>query len=169
MRKKAPGKAKGKPAPKVGPRQTLVFPATLAEIARALGYSERQFQRHKEAGAIEALKPGAGPKPAVYDLVAIARMLINRPEDSRMTRDAAQAEWLQLRIQKERRELLPAGEVQRAGRGLVHAATARLLRLGADMVRLGVIPAKKQGEVDAVVREALESLAALTKLAEAAA
>jgi len=160
-----------KKATEPNPRKSLMLRATLAEIARALSISERTLYRQREAAAIEPLVEGSGPRgprAAVYDLVAVARTLVGRPEDSRSARDSAQAEWLRLRIEKERRELCSSADVQRAGRGLVHAATARLLRLGPDLVRLGVIPLKKESEVDAVVHEALESLAGLKSIGEAA-
>jgi len=134
---------------------------TLAQIGRGLGVGERSLYRLREAGDIAPVIPGKGPKGAIYDPLAVARVLIQKPEDAREARDRAQAEWMQLRIAKERRELLPRGEVVRAGRGIVQTVTSRLLRLPADLVHLAGLPAKREVDAERVVREALEELARL--------
>ena len=137
---------------------------TLAEIARALGVGVRSLYRHREAGDIEPLVPGRGPKASIYDLVAVARVLISRPEDAREERDRAQAALLRLRVAREERALLPAVDVARDGRGVVQTATARLLKLPSDLVRLGVVPAEREELVEAVVREALDELSRLESI-----
>jgi|SRR3990172_9444271 len=134
---------------------------TLPELARTLGVGERTLYRHREAGDIAPVVPGSGRRAALYDLLAVAKVLLARPEDARQERDRAQAALLRLRVAREERFLLPAAAVARDGRGVVQTATLRLLKLPSDLVRLGVVPAEREELVEAVVREALDELSRL--------
>lgn len=132
---------------------------TLSELARNLAVSDRTLRRLQAEGTIEPVKAAAGRRAAEYDPWTVVRAVLGRQGNAREAKDEATAEWMRLKIEEKRREVLPRGEVVRAGRAIVATVTARLLRLPADLVRLAGLPAKKEAEADRAIREALEELA----------
>jgi hypothetical protein len=124
---------------------------------RLLGISERHFVRFEAAGLVKPTTPAAGRRPARYDVAelvqAFVKWKVGSVEPARDRRDRSQAEWLELKLARERLELLPRDQVIREGRAFVAATMAKLRALPSRMVRAGMIDAAAQPDVAALLRE----------------
>jgi hypothetical protein len=112
--------------------------------AKVLGISERQFSRLEAAGVLVAATPGRPGRPAVFDLAVIVPAFIRHrtggAESPRDRRDRSQAEYVELKIAKERSRLLPRADVIREGTAFIVAVSAKLRALPSRLVRAGAIP-----------------------------
>jgi hypothetical protein len=137
---------------------------TIDELATALGVSVRTLRRLQAAGTIEPTERAAGRRPAKYDPVAVACVLLGRPQDAqdaRAARDKAQAEWLRLRVSRERGDVFPRAAVIRAGRAVIDVVRTRLQRIPAELVRAGAVLPDGELIAESLVRQSLEELAGL--------
>lgn len=154
-RKKAP------PAPSV--------PAGLPRpnAVRLLGVSDRTFRRLESEGVIAPAVAGDGRRPSMYDgptLVAAylahrERQLTGSNESPRDRKDRSQAELNELRLARERKELLPREQVVLEGQAFIKATMAKLRAIPSRLVRAGVIPRTSETVVAELVREAQEEMA----------
>jgi hypothetical protein len=72
---------------------------------------------------------------------------------------AAQAEQGELRLAERKGEVVNREQVVREGQGFVKSVRARLLAIPRRLVQLGVVPPAREGQVSAIVREALSEMA----------
>ena len=162
QRTKRPRRPSKRPAPAAS-NPALPMPA----LAAGLGVSVRTLRRHQQAGVITPSVLAAGRRPALYDVLDVAgRLLAERSAAAtpRDRREEAQARLLELRYKRESGEVLARSEVVRQGRTVVHAVTARLLRLPSALVRAGAVSPDQEELAEQIVREALEELAALERV-----
>ena len=86
---------------------------------RLLGISERTFCRLEGAGLVKPVMPPSGRRPARYDLgelvLAYIAWKLGSAESPRDRRERSQAELNELRLGRERGELLRRADVARAG------------------------------------------------------
>ena len=95
-----------------------------------LGISDTTFFRLEREGVIKATRPGTGKRASIYDLYVLirsymayqARKLTGNLENPRDRAFRVQAELGELRLLRERREVLPRDEVIRDGCAFVVAA-----------------------------------------------
>ena len=134
---------------------------SLPGLADALGMSERTLKRLASRGIIEPARPGAGRRPAGWDPVAVARRLLaHRPEMTpRDRRDIAQAEYLELKVARERGELIPRAVYIRHGQQLAAAFTAQARGMPDRLVRAGILTTAQEPEALAAVDEMLRNIA----------
>jgi len=76
--------------------------------------------------------------------------------DRKRTADAQLAE---LKLARERGELVPAADVESAWLEVCDAVREALLGVPAELVAEGIVPAVREADADAVVRRALRALA----------
>jgi hypothetical protein len=139
---------------------------TRPQAVRLLNVSDRTFARLEAEGVIFALAPGSGRRSSTYDAYTIVRaywahrerQLMDGAESPRDRRDRSQAELNELRVEKERRVLLPRDQVVREGQRFVKAVAAKLRALPSRLVRAGIIAAAVQGAVEELIREALDEM-----------
>lgn len=138
------------------------------------GIAERTFATLEAEGVVVASKRGRGGRPSVYDVTAIvpaylAHATAQRPSndrDARARKDLAQAMLNELRLAKERRDLLPRQQVILQGQSYTKAWTARLRSLPRRMVQAGLITREAEPEVTALIREVLTEIASWQTLAD---
>lgn len=134
---------------------------------RLLGVSDRTFTRLESEGVISAKEAGAGGRQSVYDAPAmvaayiahVERKLTGSNDTPRDRRDRSQAELNELRLARERSELLPRDQVVREGQAFIKAAMAKLRAIPPRLVRAGAIERSAEGTVTALIREAQEEIA----------
>lgn len=121
---------KGRKTPALGRLQVR-----RVEARRLLGgIAERTFATLEQEGVIVPAKRGRGGRPSIYDLTTIvpaylAHISGQRPandRDARARRDLAVAELNELRVQKERGDLLPRHVVIAEGQAYTKAWTAKV-------------------------------------------
>ena len=137
-----------------------------ATLARVLGTSARTLQRAEAEGLIVPLSKPRRGVVSRYDLTAaVPRWIEHRakpPESDESPRDAyyrAQAALAELRLLRERREVLPRQEVIEDGQATVNALVATLRALAPRLVQAGAIAEAAVPEVDGVVHEVLAEVA----------
>jgi hypothetical protein len=126
-----------------------------------LGISDRTFSRLEAEGILTATTPGTGRRPSVYDAVALVQAylryrelkLTGTLESPRDRRDRSQAELNELRLARERGQLLPRADVIRDGARFIGAVTAKLRQLPARLARAGALQAGAERIVEEVVIE----------------
>ncbi len=79
-----------------------------------------------------------GRRPALYDGLAVARVLLARPDSPRDRKDNAVAELTELKIAKERGALVLREAAEGALSTTIGAARAAILRLPNDAIQRGV-------------------------------
>lgn len=162
---------KGKPTSERRHPAMINDPDALRRISRPvavflLGISDRTFRRLEAEGVIAASVSGDGRRPSIYDGVAlhaaylahVERKAMGSNDTPRDRRDRSQAELNELRLAKERAELLPRDQVVREGQAFVKAAMAKLASLPARLVRVGAIPPSAESAAADVIREAREEM-----------
>ena len=140
---------------------------TRPQAVRLLNVSDRTFQRLEAEGVITAATPGVGRRGSTYDAYALVaaylahreRKLAGSLEAPRDRRDRSQAELNELRLARERRELLPRVQVVLEGQNFVKATMAKLRSLPTRMMRAGVLPPKAEPVIADILREAQEEMA----------
>jgi hypothetical protein len=146
------------------PTNLLAFPA----LSKQLGIPPRTLRRLQAAGVIEPAVPGKGRTAALYEPMATARAIIAERTggSARDRRDDAQARLLELKISRESRDLLDRATIDRAASTIIHTARGRLLRLPAELVRAGLVPASGEALITQAIHETLRELARLASVAE---
>jgi hypothetical protein len=148
-------------------RAPQALSVTRAQAVALLGVSDRTYARLEAEGVIKATTPGTGRRPSVYDAGAVVRAylahrerkLTGSLEHPRDRRDTSQAELNELRLARERRELLPRADVVREGTAFIGAVTAKLRALPSRLVRAGVIPATAEPRVAACIADMQSEMA----------
>ena len=152
-----------KPAPLATPTLTVIRP----QAVRLLGLKDRTFARLEAEGVLKATTPGTGRRPSVYDLYLLVpaylahreRQLRGSMEHPRDRKDRSQAELNELRLARERRELLPRDQVVRDGAAFVAAVTAKLRALPNRFVQAGLLAAEAERPAVEIVHGILGELA----------
>jgi hypothetical protein len=132
-----------------------------------LGVSDPTFTRLESEGVIGAKVAGVGGRQSVYDAVALVtsymahreRLITGSLDTPRDRRDRSQAELNELRLSKERAELLPRDQVVREGLAYIKATMAKLRAIPPRLVRAGAIAREAEPVVASLVREAQEEMA----------
>jgi phage terminase Nu1 subunit (DNA packaging protein) len=140
------------------------------EAVQLIGVSTRTFDRLEAEGVVQPVTRRHGSLGATYDAVdVVARYVACREsriaastEAPRDRRDASQADLNELRLQRERSEVLPREQVVDEGQAYVAAVTARLRALAPRLVQEGVVPAESKAAVSAMVEEAIDEMAGWT-------
>lgn len=140
-------------------RSAVVVPRPTA--IEALGVSERQFARLEAAGVIRPLVRGSGRRPSKYDMSSTVRAYVEhrvgRAQSPRDRRDLAQAHYVEMKLERERGELLPREDFLRKGQRLAAAFAAKVRALPNRLARVGV--ASSEPEMLAAVDELLREIA----------
>jgi hypothetical protein len=139
--------------------RTALPPVIRPVAARVLGMSERTFTRHEARGTFRPVRPGRGRRPALFDLAVLVPAILQTVETPRDRKDRSQAELNELRLARERRELLPRDQVVREGVTFITAAVAKLRALPNHLVRAGLLAAEAEQKAAALVADALGELA----------
>ncbi len=134
---------------------------------KLLGISDRTFARLESEGVISPLQKGTGRRCSVYDGAAIVAAFLARQErqirDSnespRDRKDRVQADLFQVRLDRERRLLLPRDQVVAEGQAYITAVTAKLRSIPPRMVQAGLVDAALAPSVDEIVEEAISEMA----------
>jgi phage terminase Nu1 subunit (DNA packaging protein) len=134
-----------------------------AVAVRILKLSLRTFERLERDGVLKAKTVGTGAQASTYDLaVLVPRYLhhvqASKPESPRDRRDRSQAELNELRLARERQQLLPREEVVAAGQAYITATSAKLRSLGPRLVQTGAVPASGRAAVEGMVEEAIAEM-----------
>lgn len=159
----------GTPAAPSGP-QGLTLPRPLA-IA-LLGVSTRTFARLESEGAVTAVSKGTGRQGNTYDgptivaqFVAYREAMIRGSAHSpRDRRDASQAALNELKLERERRTLLPRDQVVREGAAVVAVLATKARQLPGRLVRAGVVPPDGEAAIATEVDSWQAELHGLTTL-----
>jgi hypothetical protein len=139
--------------------------------ARVLAISARSYERLEAAGVVKAQTAGKRGKPASYDLLVIVPAFLRhlqeaKPESPRDARDRTQAELNELKLARERRQLLPRETVISEGQAYITATTAKLRSLAPRLVQAGAVPASAQATVETMLEEAVSEMARWTTALE---
>jgi phage terminase Nu1 subunit (DNA packaging protein) len=151
-------------AKRITSRTHLVDRPTLAKV---LGVSERTCKRLEAAGVVTpTAKPRRG-RTTRYDLTVVVPAVIahrSKPPAEPGTLDATQERaalarsqrlLAEQRLARERRDLLPRGDVADGWAELADAHRETLLQLAADLVAAGAITTEQERAVDDVCRARL--------------
>lgn len=138
-------------APKALQGASLPIPA----VAEALGVGVRTLRRRIAEGVLVPARPGVGRNPALFDVIAVARVLLNRPDSPRDDRDRSQAELNRLRLSRERGLLLPRDQVIAEGSAYVAATSARIRALGPRLVGSGLVASSAEGKLAELLEDVL--------------
>lgn len=158
-------KAQGDAAPPKKQADPLRIARPLA--VRLLGVSDRTFARLESEGVIAPLAAGTGRSHSVYDAPAIVAAYLARQErqltgsnlSPRDRRDRSQAELNELRLARERGELLPREQVVQEGQAYIRATMAKLRQLASRMAREGIVSPSAEERVGKLVQEATSEMA----------
>lgn len=130
------------------------------------GVPERTFAKLEADGVIVAMQRGRGRRSSLYDLRVIvpayvahvSSQKVGDDRAARARRDDAQAKLHELRLARERGELIRRAPTIAEARTIVHAAKARLLALPHQLEQHGACTAEGKQLAEGIVREALEEL-----------
>jgi hypothetical protein len=131
--------------------------ASLAQLAAALGIGHRTLVRYGSEGLFAPIIPARGRRPALFDGLAVAKVLIGRPDNPRDEKDRAIAELTRLRIAKFRGELVLLTEADAALASQQAAVRSAILRLPAAAVQRGV-PREHEALLRGLTHEVLHAL-----------
>jgi hypothetical protein len=132
--------------------------------SRVLGVSARTYERLEAAGVVKPHTAGKRGKPASYDLLVVVPAFLRhlqeeKPELPRDARDRTQAELNELKLGRERRQLLPREQVVSEGQAYVAAVTAKLRSIPPRLVQAGAVPVESQAALVAMLEEAVSEMA----------
>ena len=138
---------------------------TRPELAQVLGCSERQVTRLEAARVLKPAALGRGGRGSLFDLrvvvpAYVAHVRAERPQTARERRDSSAAELNELRLARERRELVPVADVVRDGQAFVVATMAKIKALPSRMVRAGLVDETAAVRVAELLGEARQEIAA---------
>jgi hypothetical protein len=149
--------------------KTKTYKVHRVEAREILGkVPDRTFARLEAEGIIIPSKRGKPGVPSVYDLAVIVPAYVahlktaqpaNAEKAARARRERSQADLNEQRLAEKQKELIPREQVVREGKAFVLATKAKLLAIPRRMGQAGIVPADKQPEVAALIREALEEMA----------
>lgn len=128
--------------------------------------AERTFATLEQQGVIVPAKRGRGGRPSVYAIASIvpaylAHISQQRPtsdRDARSRRDLSQAQLNELRLERERAQLVPRDEVILAGQAFTKAWAAKVRALPHRLMQIGVISREDAAKVDHICREVLTEI-----------
>ena len=131
--------------------------------AKILEISLRTFARLEAEEVVVPHTVGRGGRASRYDVMTLVPAYLRhrerkREESPRDRRDRSQAELNELRIDRERKLLLPREQVVREGQMQGKAVAAKLRAIPSRLERAGAIPATAQTIVDELIREALDEM-----------
>jgi hypothetical protein len=157
-------KAKG---PRHVARQTNALPVSRPQAVRLLGVSDRTFARLEAEGVIAAATPRHGRRASSYDAVVLVRNFIEHREQKltdsiespRDRRDRSHADLNELRLARERNELLPRERVVLEGQAFVTAIVAKIRALPSRLLRAGVLAHAAVPLCEELLREAQDEIA----------
>lgn len=165
------GKDAGKSAEESAPERSFLLGGSL-QVARPvairlLGISDRTFLRLESEGIFRAVTAGSGRRHSVYDAPAIIaaymarerRQLTGSNLSPRDRRDRSQAELNELRLARERGEVLPREDVVKKGQAYIKATMAKLRAIPSRLIRAGAITPTVEPVVAELIREAQEEMA----------
>ncbi len=158
MKKRAPKNTRG----------ALAIIVSRPQAVSLLGVSTRSYDRLEAEGIVSPLTPRRGTRGSSYDGAAVVRAYLayrerklgGGGESPRDRRDRSQAELNELRLARERRQLLPREAVVSEGRAYIGAVQAKLRALTPRAVQKGIIPGKSGVKLSAIVEEAVDEMAA---------
>lgn len=161
-------------SPKIAPGDDARLVVGRPVACRLLGVSDRTFSRLESEGVVVALVPGTGRKQSTYDAAAVVASYLSHREQKltgsldnpRDAKDRSQAELNQLRLARERRELLPRGQVISEGQSYVTAAVTKLRAVPSRLVSAGVVAADRIQDAEEAVEEAVSEMARWTSALE---
>lgn len=165
------GAAKGGAVNADPPAEKALLLSAALQVARPLAVrllsiSDRTFRRLESEGIIRAVKPGDGRRPSIYDAPAVVgaylahreRQLTGSNMSPRDRKDRSQAELNELRLARERREVLPRERVVAEGQAYIKASVAKIRTMPSRMVRAGLIPPASEPAVVEILREAMDEM-----------
>jgi hypothetical protein len=136
------------------------------DCCQLLGVSARRFARLEASGVFRPVQPGRGQRAAQYDAPAVVKAFVahatakaGTQEPARDRRDRAVAELTELRLARERGELLKREDVVRQGLAFIAAVNAKLRGLAARLVRAGAIGTSAEPVVHELLVEAQQEMA----------
>lgn len=147
-------------------RPAATLPLSRPQAVRLLGLSDRTFARLEAQGTITPTRLRAGRRASTFDGYALVpsylahreRQLTGSNESPRDRRDKSQAELNELRLARERRELLPRDQVVADGRQFVVAAMAKIRQLPRKLAQAGLIIRENEPAAMTLTREAQEEI-----------
>jgi hypothetical protein len=154
-------------SPSPAPLTSLTLEITRPQAVRLLRVSTTTFYRLEGEGVLVATTKGTGKRHSTYDAYALVhafldyrtRQLQDSLEHPRDRKDRSQAELNELRLARERREVLPRDQVVRDGAGFIAAVTAKLRGLPNRFVQAGLLAPEAERPAVEIVHEVLGELA----------
>jgi phage terminase Nu1 subunit (DNA packaging protein) len=139
-----PEEPDGGPPPALSASPTLRL--TRPQAIALLGVNVRTFARLEAEGVLTATTRSRG-KGSTYDGPTIVReflayreaLIRGSNQSARDRRDLSQAALNELRLARERRDVLPRAEVVRAGQAVLTVVATKLRHLPGRLVRLGAV------------------------------
>lgn len=136
------------------------------QAIRLLGISERTFARLEAAGLLSPLRRGRGGKASTYDLAAVVQGYLkhatsaepNADREARARRDRSQADLNELKLAREKGEVLPLEQVVREGQLYVTAVQAKLRAIPPAAVQRGLIASEQVAHLEDLVEEAVDEM-----------
>jgi hypothetical protein len=149
------------------PMTPLTLEIARPQAVRLLGISTTTFYRLEGEGVLVATTKGTGKRHSMYDVYTLVpsylahriRQLQGSLEHPRDRKDRSQAELNELRLARERREVLPRDQVVREGAAFIAAVQAKLRALPNALVRRGLLTAEAERPALEIVHEMLGELA----------
>ncbi len=131
--------------------------------ARVIGVSVRTFERLEAAGTLTPTFRGRRGQQSSYDLATLVPAYLRhvrelKPQMPRDRRDLAVARLNELRLRRERRELVPRRSVGLLYAAVQQAVRAAVLRLPTDALQRGV-PAEHEAVLRDLAAGVLNTLA----------
>lgn len=129
------------------------------------GIAERTFAQLEAEGVIVPLRRGRGRRPSVYDLRVIVPAYLDYTSKSRVVsdrearamRDRSLAELNDLRIKREKGQLIPRQQVIAEGQAYTKAWTAMIRALPRRMAQAGLVNGH-QAQVEGFCRDILSEI-----------
>jgi hypothetical protein len=134
-----------------------------------LGLGLRTFDRLVSEGVLVATRTGRGGRASLFDLREIVPSFIAHErkhraaagggdETPRDRRDRAMAQVYELKLARERLELLPRDQVVAEGRQFVVAAMAKIRQLPRKLAQAGLIDREDEPAAMTLTKEAQEEI-----------
>ena len=145
------------------------------ELAKILGIATRTLAELEGAGVIIPLRRGRGGRASTYAIEAVVPAYLahvtqapgtGAEREARRRRDQAQAQFTELKIAKERGELVDIEEVVAAGQAIVKSWTAKIRALPRGLVQTGVIQPDRESRVADQLRALLSEISSWRPVAE---
>lgn len=138
-----------------------------SQAVKLLGISDRTFSRLESEHVIKAVTSRVGRRASIFDgFVLVPSYLAHREqkltgqlESPRDRRDLSQAELNEMRLARERKQLLPREQVVAEGQAYIAAVSAKLRSLAPRLAQAGHLTPAGQGAVATLLEEGIEELA----------